>query len=82
MGAKCSTCRVRGQKNKFSYRLGTAEVKTRRDQAYSLCSLSSVFSGKKRKTHSSFFFLFTATVWDEQVHTTIYKGENQQEPNV
>ena len=42
----------------IDYRLGTVKVKTRSDQA---CSwLPSVFSGKKRKTDSS-FFLFTTT---------------------
>ena len=67
---KCSSCRVRGPKRKFSWthaELGAVKVKkkkqtTRNVQAYmcSLFSLFSLFSGKrKRKAHYS-FFLFTA----------------------
>jgi len=37
------------------YRLGAIKVKTKSGQACSLFSLSSSVSGKKRKTHSSFF---------------------------
>ena len=42
------------------YRLGTIKVKIQSGQACSLLSLSSLVSGKRRKTHSS-FFLFPAT---------------------
>ena len=66
-----SSCRVREQKSKLSYRhveLGAVKAKkkqkqktTRNVQACSHFSLSILFLGKrKRKTHSS-FFLFTAT---------------------
>ena len=66
-GAKCSSCRVRGQR--LSYRhseLGAKleKKKARNVQAYcSLFSLFSLFSGKgKRKKKSLlFFFFFTAT---------------------
>ena len=63
---------VRGQKSKFSYRLQIRnKVKTRSNQTCSL--LSSLFSGKKRKTHSS-FFLFTATrpLWGIDTYTKIW----------
>ena len=42
------------------YRLGTIKVKIQSGQACSLLFLSSLVSGKRRKTHSS-FFLFPAT---------------------
>lgn len=60
MGEKYTSFRIRGRKASLvtDYRLGTVKVKTRSDQAPSL--LSSLSSGKKRKTHSS-FFLVTAT---------------------
>ena len=61
-----SSCRVRGQKSKFSYRhaeLGAVKVKekkTRNVQACSLFSLFSLCSGKeKKKLIPFFFFLFT-----------------------
>ena len=49
---KCSSCRVKGQKSKLSYRHAELEaVKVKKKitgnvQAYSLFSLSSLFSGK------------------------------------
>ena len=42
-------------------RLGTVKVKTRSDGACSLFSLSSLFSGKRKKNSSLFFSSFTAT---------------------
>ena len=45
----------------IDYRLGTVKVKTRSDGACSLFSLSSLFSGKRKKNSSLFFSFFTAT---------------------
>ena len=59
-----SSCRVRGQKSKFSYRhaeLGAVKVKekkTRNVQACSLFSLFSLCSGKEKKKLIPFFFSF------------------------
>ena len=49
---------VRGQKSKFICRLQirNSEVKSRRDQGCSVFSLSSLFSGKKRKSFLFFSF--------------------------
>ena len=63
-----SSCRVREQKSKLSYRhveLGAVKEKKKKKQLGMFrpahTSLSILFLGKrKRKTHSS-FFLFTAT---------------------
>ena len=56
---------LRGQKSKFICRLQirNSEVKSRADQACSVFSLSSLFSGKKRKSFL-FFFLFAVTLME------------------
>ena len=54
---------VRGRKASLGTDHGSVKGKTRSDQACSLFSLSSLFSGKRSKTHSSFFFFYLFIIY-------------------